>query len=48
MILDYTILLKRSEALNLLESRFIGEKNGEEGYKEWVYKQHVIPLIEKK
>ena len=45
--LYYSILLKRKENLILLENRFIGEKNGEEGYKEWVYKQHVIPLIEK-
>ena len=43
----YTTLLKRKETLILLENRFIGEKNGEEGYKEWVYKEHVIPLIEK-
>ena len=43
----YTMLLQRKEALTQLENRFIGEKNGDEGYKEWVYKQHVIPLIEK-
>lgn len=45
--LYYSTLLKRKENLILLENRFIGEKNGDEGYKEWVYKQHVIPLIEK-
>jgi len=43
----HSTLLVKKEALTTLENRFIGEKNGEEGYKEWVYKQHVIPLIEK-
>jgi DNA repair exonuclease SbcCD ATPase subunit len=43
----YTMLSDRRDALILLENRFIGDKNGDEGYKEWVYKQHVIPLIEK-
>jgi DNA repair exonuclease SbcCD ATPase subunit/DNA repair exonuclease SbcCD nuclease subunit len=43
----YTTLLARKDALTQLENRFIGEKNGEEGYKEWVYKHNVIPLIEK-
>ena len=43
----YKILIKRKEALSSLETKFIGDKNNDEGYKEWVYKNHVIPLIEK-
>jgi DNA repair exonuclease SbcCD ATPase subunit len=42
-----TLLARRKEALGILECRFIGEKNGNEGYKEYIYKNHVIPLIEK-
>ena len=42
-----TLLARRKEALGMLECRFIGEKNGNEGYKEYIYKNHVIPLIEK-
>ena len=43
----YKILLKRKECLKLLETKFIGDKTSDEGYKEWIYKNHVIPLIEK-
>jgi DNA repair exonuclease SbcCD ATPase subunit len=42
----YTILIKRKDILILLENKFIGEKNGNDGFKEWVYKEHVIPLVE--
>jgi hypothetical protein len=40
------VLEGRLEVLRKLETRFMGDKN-HEGYKEWIYKEKVVPLLNK-
>lgn len=41
------VLVKRREQMVLLEEKFMGDKTQSDGYKEWVYRHKVIPLLEK-
>jgi DNA repair exonuclease SbcCD ATPase subunit/DNA repair exonuclease SbcCD nuclease subunit len=38
-------LQQRYEAIKELENHFMGDKNTTDGYKEWIYKHKVIPLV---
>jgi len=40
------MLQERKDKLIVLENKFVGEKTNGEGYKEWVYRENVIPLLE--
>lgn len=37
---------ERKGKLVLLESKFIGDKTSSDGYKEWIYREKVVPLLE--
>ena len=36
----------RKTLVQLFESRFIGDKANNDGYKEWIYREKVVPLLE--
>jgi DNA repair exonuclease SbcCD ATPase subunit/DNA repair exonuclease SbcCD nuclease subunit len=40
-----SILIERYTIIKNLETHFIGDKNTSDGYKEWIYKNKVIPLL---
>jgi DNA repair exonuclease SbcCD ATPase subunit/DNA repair exonuclease SbcCD nuclease subunit len=39
-------LMERKKDLSVLEVKFIGDKTSGDGYKEWIYRQKVVPLVE--
>lgn len=42
-----TIINEKYNYIKELETNFIGDKNSSDGYKEWIYKDKVIPLLNK-